>query len=64
MKTRKKEVFTYAVSAFLFAFPLQLFVDWVSGHVIRETPVWVYVVGALIFSALSMLFNFLFAKRK
>lgn len=60
----KKELISYAIAAFIIAIPLQLFVDWAVGRDICGTPVWVYLYGALLFSALMTLFKYISERRK
>lgn len=64
VKTLDKKLIGYAVAAFLIGIPLQIFVDWASNNDINETPIWAYILGALLFSALMTLFKYFNDKRK
>lgn len=61
---KKKEIAVYAVAAFVYSIPLQIFVDWVSGCDISETPLWAYLFGACVFTLLMTAFKIFFDRKK
>lgn len=64
MKPYTKELVSYAVAAFIVGILLTLFVDWVSGRCICETPIWVYPFSGVVYSVLMTLFKYISERRK
>lgn len=64
LKPYSKELISYAIAAFIVGIPLQLFVDWASNRNISETPIWVYIFGAVVFSTLLTLFKYISDRKK
>ena len=64
MKPYRKELLSYAVTAFVLGIPLQIIVDWLSGRNVSGTPVWVYLYAASVFSVLMTAFKYFSDRRK
>lgn len=64
MKQYTKELIGYAIAAFIVGILLTLFVDWVTGRCICETPLWVYPFSGVVYSLLMTLFKYISDRRK